>query len=156
MKKLVIGIIGVIAIIGIFYIFSFRNDLKLNKFARQLFDLELPQGSSVVEEKKICGKLNGNGNSMDYLACLLIKSNKSKQELDDYLNNLTFHCVENQEKECTEKEVVKVDGEILQSKYLEHETIMFESLEDEMNFSNYYALVIYDGGYSSDFDIRGH
>lgn len=128
----------------------------MNKFARQLFDLELPQGSSVVEEKKICGKLNGNGNSMDYLACLLIKSNKTKEELDDYLNNLTFHCVENQEKECTEKEVVKVDGEILQSKYLEHEKIRFESLEDEMKFSNYYALVIYDGGYSSDFDIRGH
>ena len=154
MKKIVMSIIGLIGIIAI--ALPCYNNLKLNKFARQLFDLELPQGSSVIEGKKICGKLNGNGNSMDYLACLLIKSDKTKAELDDFLSHLSFHCVEYQEKECTEKEVVKVDGETLQSKYLEHQTMTFESLVDETNFCDYYALVIYDGGYSSDFDIRGH
>lgn len=106
MKKLVIriiGVIGIIGIIGMFYVLLCYNNLKLNKFARQLFDLALPQSSSVVEEKKICGKLNGNGNSMDYLACLLIKSDKSKEELDDFLNNLTFHCVEKIKKRSVQK-----------------------------------------------------
>lgn len=159
MKKRIVCILvtlGVAGFFSLFFLARITNNFKLNKFAKQLYDMELPGNLVIVEKNEICGKLNGNGNSMDFLACLLIKSDRNKAELESLLDNVNFKCIGNDEKICVNKEVVKVDGEILQSKYLQHETIKFESLAGETNFSDYYAMVIYDGGYSSNFDIRGH
>lgn len=53
-------------------------------------------------------------------------------------------------------DVVPVNKNKLETKYLEHGEINFNVLQNQSDFNGYYALVIYDGGYSSDFDIRGH
>jgi hypothetical protein len=159
MKKNIFSFLGIFGILGLlcfFFIVRNYNNFRLNGFAKQLYDMELPEDIIVVEKDKICGKLNGNGNSMDFLACLLVKTKRSKEELEILLKSVNFRCIGDREGICVDKEVVKVDGEILQSNYLQHEIVNFESLSKETNFSNYYAFVIYDGGYSSDFDIRGH
>lgn len=41
----------------------------------------------------------------------------------------------------------------LETKYVGHEEIVFETIQNEVNFDDYYVLIIYDGGYSADFDI---
>lgn len=154
MNKVIAGVVGFI--LSLFLVVPIYNNFQLSRFSRQLWDLEFPQGIVVLEEDKENGKLNGNGNSMDYLACVLVKSEKPQDELEEFLESKKFHRVRDHEKECRDKEVVKVESDNLQSKYLEHETITFESLSDETEFQGYYALIIYDGGYDSSFDIRGH
>lgn len=154
MSKVIAGAVGFI--LSLYLIVPIYNNFQLSRFSRQLWNLEFPQGVIVLEEDKENGKLNGNGNSMDYLACVLVKSEKTQDELQEFLEGKKFHCARDDEGECRDIEVVKVESDILQSKYLEHETITFEFLSDETEFQDYYALIIYDGGYDSSFDIRGH
>lgn len=154
MNKVIAGVFGFI--LSLYLVVPIYNNFQLSRFSRQLWDLEFPQGIVVLEEDKENGKLNGNGNSMDYFACVLVKTEKPQDELEEFLESKKFHRARDHEKECRDKEVVKVESDNLQSKYLEHETITFESLSDETEFQGYYALIIYDGGYDSSFDIRGH
>lgn len=158
MKKIISCIMPIVFIgfISLFIITMIVNNFRLKEFAEQLFDVEFPSDIAIMEERKICGKLNGNGNSMDYLACLLVKSKRDKTELTNLLDHMTFKCIGDDRSEYAEKEVVKVEDEMLQSKYLLHQEIKFESLTEETDFGNYYAIIIYDGGYAADFDIRAH
>ena len=154
MSKVIAGAVGFI--LSLYLIVPIYNNFQLSRFSRQLWNLEFPQGVVVLEEDRENGKLNGNGNSMDYLACVLVKSEKTQDELEEFLESKKFYCARDDEEECRDIEVVKVESDILQSKYLKHGTITFEFLSDETEFQDYYALIIYDGGYDSSFDIRGH
>lgn len=141
-------------IIGLVVLAMNYNSYVLIKFSSQLFEMDLPEGVHVIEKYKVKGKLNGNGNGMDFFACILVKTERSQEELRDYLNNQKFIPAKNHE--IVETEVVKLQSIQLKTKYVEHEEIEFETLQNEVNFNDYYVLSIYDGGYSADFDISGH
>lgn len=141
-------------IIGLFVLAMNYNSYVLIKFSSQLFEMDLPEGVHVIEKYKVKGKLNGNGNGMDFFACILVKTDRSQEELRDYLNNQKFIPAKNHE--IVETEVIKLQSIQLKTKYVEHEEIEFETLKNEVNFNDYYVLIIYDGGYSADFDISGH
>ena len=51
------------------------------------------------------------------------------------------------------REVVKVNSVALETELLEHKSVSFEKLENVADFKGYYALIIYDGGYTSYFNI---
>ena len=68
----------------------FYNDLVLNSFSEQLYNCNLPDKTVIVEKHEICGKLNGNGDGMDFLACILIKSDKTMEELEEHFKALEF------------------------------------------------------------------
>ena len=85
--KLLILILVIIVGLQIFY------KIEQNIFCDQLFDMEFPDEITVVEKHKVRGKLNGNGNSMDFLACVLVKTNKTKEELELMLKNKDFNPV---------------------------------------------------------------
>lgn len=85
----------------------------------------------------------------------MLKTAESLQkELYDYLNNYEFAPAKDHE--TVETEVIKLRSNRLETKYVEHEEIVFETIQNEVNFDDYYVLIIYDGGYSADFDILGH
>ena len=134
------------------------NTFVLIKFSSQLFEMDLPEDIHVIEKYKVRGKLNGNGNGMDFFACILVKTKRSQKELYDYLNNQEFTPAKNHE--IVEKEIKKLQSNCLESKYVETASkctpVTFESIKNEINFDDYYVLIIYDGGYSADFDILGH
>ena len=90
---------------------------------------------------------------MDFFACILVKTERSQEELRDCLNNQKFIPKNH---EIVETEVIKLQSIQLKTKYVEHEEIEFGTLKNEVNFNDYYVLIIYDGGYSADFDISGH
>lgn len=141
-------------IIGLFLLIPSYNTYILIKFSSQLFDMDLPEDICVIEKYKIRGKLNGNGNGMDFFACILVETERSQGELQDYLNNQKFSPAKNHE--MVETEVVKLCTNRLETKYVVNEDVVFETIKDEIDFDNYYVLIIYDGGYDSDFDIWGH
>lgn len=141
-------------IIGLFVLMFNYNSFVLIKFSSQLFEMDLPEDIYVIEKCKLRGKLNGNGNGMDFFACILVKTERSQKELHNYLENQEFTPAKKHE--MVETEVIKLQSNRLETKYVEHGEIVFESIKSEADFDDYYVLIIYDGGYSADFDISGH
>ena len=56
---------------------------------KKLAKAPLPEGSSVIEKKWFAGNLVGNGNKMQYLGALLVKSNMSASELEAFYEGAT-------------------------------------------------------------------
>jgi len=116
------------------------NNIRLAHFSRQIYTYSLPMQTKILEKQSICGKLNGNGDGMDFLATILIKSDFSLEELQSYYSFAT---------------VIKQVGMILNSEYLQHGEIRYSNLKNVTNFNDYYVVFIFDGGHPALFDIRG-
>lgn len=63
------------------------NDRIADGVEQELRQLELPEGTELVESVSIAGKLAGNGNGMQYYGALLIKSEMSEEELQAYFDS---------------------------------------------------------------------
>lgn len=153
-SRWILQLVIICLIIGLFVLMLNYNNFVLTRFSSQLFEMDLPEDVYIMEEHKVRGKLNGNGNGMDFFACILVKTERLQKELYDYLNNYEF--VPAKDHEIVETEVIKLRSNRLETKYVEHGEIVFETIQNEVNFDDYYVLIIYDGGYSADFDILGH
>jgi hypothetical protein len=154
-----IPIIIIMAIVSPFIIAPLLNDFALHNFSKQLYNYPLPLHTKILEKHDACGKLNGNGNGMDFMATMLVKSDLTSNELNDYYSKATFNYAKNESTMSKDKiafEIVKPTSPNLESDYLEHQGIFFDRLKNINSYSNYYIVILYDGGYSADFDIRGH
>jgi hypothetical protein len=158
MKKFFLVLISlpVLLIILLFGGYSIKNNIVLNNFAKQIYNCNLPDKTKLIECKKTCGKLNGNGNGMDYFACILIKSDLSFKELKKYYSRIKFKPADNESKSSVYPEIFKVKDFKIDSEYLENKKLIFESLKKKKIFQKYYYIIIYDGGYSAGFDFRGN
>lgn len=152
----VIVIFAGIALIAVLIFSPVLNDIRLSHFADQLSSYPLPENSQLIEEKSVCGKLNGNGNGMDYFACILIKSDLSINDIDSYYQSKKYSPARNRNEYPVNVQVIQVSGAKLDTEYIENQEINFQSLNGINNFSGYYVVLIYDGGYSAGFDIRGN
>lgn len=145
-------VVAILFIIAILNAGAFYNDMVLNSFSKQLYNCNMPGGTVIVEKQKICGKLNGNGDGMDFLAVILVKSDKTIDELKDHFESLSFKGAKPSSK-TAKIQVLEVTDNKLQSEYLEHKEIKFTEIIGKSD--KYYAVVIYDGGYWTYFDLRG-
>lgn len=161
MQKMLKGVLYIISFLFVFVISLFIfipliNNYRLSTFAHQLDTFALPQSTMQIEQKTICGKLNGNGNGMDFLVCTLVKSDLALDALKQYYTSITFKAVRDDEGHKVNVEVLHVNGSEVKTTYLQHGSINFDTLKNNLDYSNYYIVLLYDGGYSADFDIRGH
>ena len=151
-----IPVLSVLLIITPFFISPILNNITLSSFTRQIYKYPLPNGTELIEKKAVCGKLNGNGNGMDFFACILIKSDMSIDQLKQYYGGKKFKTAKSKRGHLIDVEIVLVNGYKFKTDYVEHKDIYFNKLKNISDNSGYYAVMIYDGGYSADFDIRGH
>ncbi len=91
------------------------------------------------------GKLDGNGNGMQYFGAILIKSDLSLEELDAYYSGFR--------KNEWEYLVAEQDNEKI--KQVEHDNLSFSNIESDGNY-----FIVYSWGSGDEFfeyfDIRGH
>lgn len=94
MKKLVtilkrilqsICIIIIIIIVAPILIYIL-NDRVANNTKKELLNVKLPNNTEIVDSISIAGKLTGNGNGMQYLGAILVKTDLSEEELKKYYN----------------------------------------------------------------------
>lgn len=94
MKKLVtilkrilqsICIIIIIIIVAPILIYIL-NDRVANNTKKELLNVKLPNNTEIVDSILIAGKLTGNGNGMQYLGAILVKTDLSEEELKKYYN----------------------------------------------------------------------
>ncbi len=121
------------------------NDHKAKKTAGKLADLPLPDKTEYIEQAYKAGKLVGNGNGMQYFGAVLIKSELSAEELQEYYLRFATN-----DEECVVEP--QVSAEI---KIIEHEQLRFST---DILGDNYY--MVYSWGNNPtifhSFDIRGH
>jgi len=160
--KIILIVIPVVIfiIIASFFVIDFlSNDFALSNFSKQLYSYSLPKNTKIIEKQDICGKLNGNGNGMDFLATMLIKSDLSLKELNDYYSKVNFRSAKSNNNNSSHKpeiSIVKPTSSKLESEYLSHGEIEYNNLKNVDSYSKFYIIMLYDGGYSADLDIRGH
>src|SRR5690606_568193 len=160
MKKIKIGLLIIVLLIplsiaSLFVVFPILNNISLSKFEKQFERYPLPEETSLIEVKSVVGKLNGNGNSIDFFVGLLIQSELSKDELTHYYEHAQYAGAK-VEKRNVLIEVLTVEDRVLHSKYLEHRQMKFNKLETINDLTGYYFVTIYDGGYQAIFDLRGN
>lgn len=146
MKKLLLIAVILILVIGISV--PLINDYTAIPVARELSEMDLPPQTELIESISSAGKLVGSGNGMQYFGAMLIKSELSIEELEDYYSqyrkNQWSYIVEEQN-----------GSEI---KIVEHRKLEFKELRDIYDLDKYY--IVYSWGESkyalADMDIRGH
>lgn len=112
---------------------------------KKLCETPLPEKTELIESISRAGKLTGNGNGMQYFGAILIQSELSLKELDDYYSdhrsNEWEYLVEIQEGQSID--------------VIDHETLNFGK---EINDAGYYIVYSWGSGNSllKELDIRGH
>lgn len=146
----------VIFIISIIFYDSVKNNISLSKFEKQLINYPLPPNTEFFETQSILGKLNGNGNGMDFFTSILIKSSLTAEELKYHYEKVKFEGAKKNSINPVAIDVIPVTGKTLKSKYLERTQLKFNILTELDNYSDYYFITLYNGGYIADFDLRGN
>ncbi len=146
MKKLkLFGILAVFLLIGGGVLIPIINDYRAYQVEKELCSIPLPKETELIESLSKSGKLTGNGNGMQYLGAILIKSDLSIEELEiyysSYRNNEWEYLVDIQERQ--EIEVV------------DHSTLQFA---EQIESKGYYIVYSWGDGNSllKEIDIRGH
>ncbi len=121
------------------------NNIRAEDVAIVLEETLLSENTVLIESVSKAGKLNGNGNGMQYFGAILIKSELSLDELNAYYSqfreNEWEYVVDNQESENIEE--------------VEHGNLSFSTA---ISVDDYYIVYSWGtgDGFFEYFDIRGH
>ncbi len=80
MKKIIVFILVLIFIILPVYI-TVENNIIASSTRKKLIKAELPENTEIIDSISIAGKVEGNGNGMQYFGAVLLKSDLSEKEL---------------------------------------------------------------------------
>lgn len=149
MKRLLFTIcIFLVLFVLIIASIPFINNLTASQVVKEIEHCPLPQFTTFCESVSVAGKLAGNGNGMQFFGAILIKSELSLNELEEYYSQY-------RKGEWSFVVFPQSGNEILA---VENQKVCFSSLENETDYTNYF--VVYSWGSSDfplcDFDLRGH
>lgn len=121
------------------------NDFTASNVAKQLKDIPLPEKTSYIESISKAGKLTGNGNGMQYLGCILIRSDLTLEQLREYyaaFSENEWECIVEQQK----------DNEI---PFVDHSLMTFKT---DIGGDGFYVVYSWGDGneFFSELDLRGH
>ena len=137
---------AVLIISSALFTFLNRNNFILKGFETDFEKAVKAEGFEILETKSVCGKLNGNGNGMNYFSAVLIKADEDEVKA----------LVEALE---TEFEVAKYylqeDGKIA-TIHNEHGRLEYETAIEEGE--TYYTVYVFESGIkgSNPLDPKGH
>ena len=133
LKRMGLLIIGVLlfVILCCAILVPLANDNAACKTAQSIKGIPLPNNTEIVETFSAAGKLVGNGNGMQYLGGILIRSELSLEDIRLYYSQYA-----NNEWECIVER--QIDKNIA---FIEHSTI---SLEADIDGNDYF--IVYSWG----------
>lgn len=144
MKKK-IALIGIgVALLAAFWIsIPVVNNMTADKVKKELLDTPLPEHTEIMDSFSQAGKLAGNGNGMQYLGAILIKSELTLEEINAHYAQYKEHA----------DSYVIVEGS---SVSLDMTVVTFSV--DIQQDEQYYVVYSWGTGIKpfSELDIRGH
>ncbi len=141
-------VIIVLIILFILSLFVNHNFLINQKLTRNFENIIKTQSEiEIIQSKSVYGKLNGNGNGINYFGTVLVKSD-SEEKLKELLPLLD-------EKYEIVGYVVQ-SGTVVNNKLIEHVNLEYD--ESLSKGETYYSIYYFNASnkYSYPFDIRGH
>ncbi|WP_337461415.1 hypothetical protein [Jutongia sp.] len=146
-KRFLIFLLCIVMAGGILFLISIpmENDHIAKQTMTELAQVPMPEQTKCIEKVSAAGKLSGNGNGMQYLGALLVKSNLYLKDLKKYYAANTprkWYC-----------DVERQKGQSLRAS--EHVDLGFKHTVKGKNYYVVYAWGDYDGIYS-ELDLRGH
>ena len=144
MKKKIIPVaIVIFLLIGLAVSVPLVNDFSAKNVKKSLVEIALPDDTQMVESISKAGKLVGNGNGMQYFGAILIKSEKTLDELFDYYSQKLAGVVVKEQKSQT-------------IECVEHAQLSFTT--NITDTDKYYIVYLFGNGISpfSELDIRGY
>ncbi len=81
--KIFIGLLVILFIVIPLYIYV-QNDIIANQTKKELLKTKLPNNTNIIDSISIAGKLTGSGNGMQYFGGILVKTDLSKEDLEEY------------------------------------------------------------------------
>ena len=146
MKKGSIMILTLVVLLLMFLLsIPIVNDNVAKKTAERMKDTQLPNDSEYVESFSAAGKLVGNGNGMQYLGGILIRSEQSLEALKMYYSQFSQN----------EWEFIVENQRGRNVSMIEHGTLRLESDAEGDNYFIVYAWGDNDTIFDA-LDIRGH
>ena len=144
----VLLVLGVIFLPSPFSVLGNRNQRNLNALMKEFKAIVSEHvGSAIVEEQSVYGKLNGNGNGIQYFGAVLVRKD-AVEDVDALLAELdeTFEIVE-----CIEQ-----NESTIVSRHLQHRTLTYDTPIASENM--YISICFYNSKHpkSSLWDLAGH
>ncbi len=151
-KIIVISLIVIIVLPVLSYVgIVITNNCIADQTEKDLVSYQLPANTELVDSISIAGKLTGNGNGMQYVGAILVDSNLSEEELEEYYSS-EFDYIE----------VRKQENAVLDFTHLD---CSFDNFP-ETSEGTYYSVICWDSNRREifgdficgllDIDIRGH
>ena len=145
-KRIYIAAVVLLVVVGwLLILVPLVNNYSARQTRTSVEEILLPESTEYIDSVYAAGKLNGNGNGMQYFGAILLKSDLTIEELDHYYSLYR----END----WEYLVQKQEGQKVA--VIEHEDIYFKA--DISAEENYYIVYSWGEGISpfSALDIRG-
>ncbi len=134
--------------IALYFGIVITNNSIADKVEKSLVKYQLPLQTEIVDSVSFAGKLTGNGNGMQYMGAILIKSDLTEKQLTEYYkNNFDY---------------VDISKQQSNTIIFDHSDLSFQAeLEED---KTYYSVVCWGSNHELsplfqvllDFDIRGH
>ena len=142
MKRMILVLIVVI-FVGFVLSIPLVNNSSAKKIEKQLVEIDLPDNTEIIESLSKAGKLVGNGNGMQYFGAVLIRSEKTLDELSAYYSQKYMNMIVEEQK-------------TQEIQCIEHGKISFKTHISDAE--DYYIVYLFGAGISpfSELDIRGH
>ena len=131
------------------------NNITLRNFSQQLFEAPIPGNTVIVERHSTANNFTlRRGNSLDFLAVILVRSEQTKYELQEHFESLDFRRARGVESLNGVEVLPQTNNRLDASLFWR---ISNEFFSEDINFSqgNYFTVYILDRGYSALFDARG-
>lgn len=150
MKKVFLITIAIIGIAMFLMVVSipFVDNYIAYSIKRDLIKLPLPDRTERADAVSMAGKLTGNGNGMQFFGAILIKSDLTEEELNQYYSKYRqdeWSCI-------VERQISN------RVNVVENRDLIFKALKPDETLTDYY--IVYTWGSSSyslsDLDLRGH
>ena len=144
----VLLVLGVLFLPSPFSVLGNRNQRNLNALMKE-FKATISEyaSSDIIEEQSVYGKLNGNGNGIQYFGAVLVRED-AVEDVDALLAELdeTFEIVE-----CIEQ-----NESTIVSRHLQHRTLTYDTPITSEN--TYVSICFYNSKHpkSSLWDLAGH
>lgn len=146
--KIILVIFGIIFTMLIFFLISCPvvNDISAKQVMRDIDAIPLPDNTQVAARFSRAGKLVGNGNGMQFFGAVLLESELSLEELDQYYSSYRK----------TDWDYIVQEQKTQNIDVIEHGSASFET--ELVNGKIYYIVFSWGNGISpfQDFDLRGN
>ena len=135
-------VLPIVAFIGV----CIYDEKCYHRFSEQLFNCPLPEGTVLLECESDFGNLQPNGDNWNYIAIILIESDKSAEELQTYFEQQEFYYGEERKERVSPMniDVQKAEGEIFILEYAPYEEYKFEHMETVQSTENLYYVTIFE------------